>query len=94
MEYWSSHRILAEVRSRGISLSRLGVQHGLKPQTLGSALQKPNSRAEEIIAGFLGVPAHHLWPERYLSTGQRRRPQPKANYRPRRRFHKPFEKVA
>jgi phytoene dehydrogenase-like protein len=47
---------------------------------------------EEVIAEFIGVPAHKLWPSRYLPNGERRRPQPQANYRPRRRF--PITRIA
>ncbi len=86
MEVWSSHRILAEIRSRGISLRGLSLASGLGAQTLTSTLQKPNERGEKIIAKFLGVAAHELWPERYLPSGQRRQPQPKKNYHPQRRF--------
>jgi Ner family transcriptional regulator len=89
--FWTSHTILAEVRGKGISLRRLSLARGMAAHTLTSTLHKPNSKGEQIIAEFLGVPAHKLWPERYLPSGQRRRPQPRKNYSPARHFGAPIK---
>ena len=82
MDGWNSHRILAEIRARGISLTRLSLRHGLGRDGLAATLQKPNARGEAVISRFLGVAAHVLWPDRYDREGRRLKPQPARNYRP------------
>jgi len=59
---WHHADIIAAVRKRGTNLSRLSLAHGKADSTLRSALHKPRSPSNRIIADFLGVPLHKLWP--------------------------------
>lgn len=94
MDFWSANRIIAEIRARGISLRQLSLRSGLKEQTLTATIQKPNARGEAVIADFLGVPAHVLWPDRYAPNGHRHSPQPIRNYKPKPRFSRNLEIAA
>lgn len=79
-------RILAAVRTRGLTLRALDAECQLPRGACSAAIHKPYHEAEKRISHFLGVPAHQLWPERYNSNGTRKQPQPATNYRPRPRF--------
>lgn len=60
---WHRADIIAEVHKRGSSLSRLGREHGLGDSTLRTALHRPRSPSNRIIAAFIGVPMNVLWPD-------------------------------
>lgn len=76
----------AAVRKRGATLASLGKRKGIDRRTMSLALTRPHSAAEKIIAEFLQVPAHQIWPSRYHPTGKRLRPQPLRNRKPSTRF--------
>ena len=78
--------IVAAIRRKRITLGELSHVLGMPKGAVSAALRKPYAEAEAKIAEFLGIPAATLWPERYNSNGQRKRPQPPENYSPRRRF--------
>lgn len=88
MRDWDPEDIKAAIRKEGETLASLGIRHGLSRQSMALTLARPHAQGEEIIAAFLGVPAHRIWPSRYDANGQRKKPQPRTNYRVRRRFGK------
>lgn len=85
---WDSEDIKAAIRKTGESLASLGARHGIMRQVMANALVIPHAQAERVIADYLKVPPHEIWPSRYEADGRRRKPQPAANYRPHRRFRK------
>jgi Ner family transcriptional regulator len=59
---WHQQDILAEVRKRGATISSLSRDHGLSRGTLQTAFYKRYPRGQRIIAEFLGLTCHELWP--------------------------------
>lgn len=53
---------------KGTSLAGLARKNGLSRNTMYWALVKPHERANAIIARFLGVQMHELWPSWYAPT--------------------------
>lgn len=78
--------IKAAIRKKGATLSSLGKRHGIERRLMSIALTRPHRAAEEVIAEFLQIPAHHIWPSRYHPDGKRLRPQPLCNRQPSARF--------
>ena len=68
---WDRHAIKAEIYRRGQTLVGLSRAHGLHPHDCGVALLRPYPKVDPVIAEFLGVPLHELWPDRYDRAGQR-----------------------
>lgn len=62
---WSHQEILFTVRERGSTLMQLSREAGYGRRTLHNSLYKRHPRAHAIIAGFLGVSRHELWPDWY-----------------------------
>ncbi|HEY8214709.1 MAG TPA: helix-turn-helix domain-containing protein [Methylocystis sp.] len=62
---WSHQKILFAVRERGTTLMALGREAGYGRTTLHNSLAKRHPRAHAIIAKFLQVPRHELWPHWY-----------------------------
>lgn len=59
---WHRADIIAAVRKRGSSLAQLGRDHGLGDSTLRASLHAPRTPSNRIIADFLGVSLHDIWP--------------------------------
>ncbi|WP_371168803.1 helix-turn-helix domain-containing protein [Aliiroseovarius sp. 2305UL8-7] len=58
--------IKAQLRTRGISLSQIGRELGLKPSTVSSVLAGARSlKVEQAIASALNTKPELIWPERY-----------------------------
>ena len=55
---------------RGETLTGLARRNGLSESFLRMTLQRPSYRGEQIIARFLGIKPHEIWPDRYLATGK------------------------
>ena len=68
---WDRHAIKAEIYRRGQTLVGLSRTHGFHPHDCGVALLRPYPKVDPVIADFLGVPLHELWPDRYDRAGQR-----------------------
>lgn len=83
---WHPEDIKTAVRKRGRTLADVARDAGLAGSALRLALTLPRTEAEAAIAAFLNVHPMVIWPSRYDSAGERLRPQPVDNYRPRRRF--------
>lgn len=66
---WHPEDIKAEIRKRGVTVSDLGKRHGLSGSAMRLSLVSPVPRADKVIAEFLGVPLHALWPARYDAEG-------------------------
>ena len=62
---WHHQDIVAAIRKRGSSLAELSRSHSYAPRTLQSALHKRWPRGHAIIASFLGVNRHQIWPQFY-----------------------------
>ncbi|WP_170181928.1 helix-turn-helix domain-containing protein [Phreatobacter stygius] len=67
---WHRQDIIAAVRKRGSSLQRLGKEHGFARDTFNKALTARFPNAHAIIAEFIGVERHELWPQWYGPDGQ------------------------
>lgn len=61
--------IIAAIRKRGMTLSRLSQAHGYSPGALRNALNRPWPKAEAIIAAYLGIAPQAIWPTRYRADG-------------------------
>ncbi|MEX0753230.1 MAG: helix-turn-helix domain-containing protein [Xanthobacteraceae bacterium] len=68
---WHPADIVAAVRKRGTSLRALSRRHGKGDSTLRAALIKPATPSNTIIADFLGVSLHELWPAWFDRAGRR-----------------------
>lgn len=62
---WHRADIIAELKKRGTSLSKLSIQAGLSPRTLNNALDRSYPKAEKIIADAIGVHPSVIWKSRY-----------------------------
>lgn len=72
---WHPEDIKAAVRKRGSTLSGLALANGVSAQLLSRALlDRSSSRAEKIIADFLGLHPKSIWPSRYHQNGGRLTP--------------------
>lgn len=62
---WNRHTILAELRSRGMTLQGLAETYELPASSVKHVWNRPNEPAERAIADFLGERAEVLFPKRY-----------------------------
>lgn len=62
---WHQQDILAEIRKRGTTVSALARLHGVQRGTLNQVFYKRSPKGQRIIAEFLGVSRHELWPHWY-----------------------------
>jgi Ner family transcriptional regulator len=67
---WHPADIVAAVRKRGSNLRRLSIANGKAESTLRTALLKPRTPSNRIIAAFIGVPMHELWPRWFDKAGR------------------------
>jgi Ner family transcriptional regulator len=65
------YEVLAEVRRRGLTLSKLARRNGMTPTCLHQVFDRPFPKAEKIIAEFMGVEVEAIWPERVERRRQR-----------------------
>lgn len=68
---WHAEDIKAAIRKRGTTLSALATQAELHESTVRNALYRPIPAAADVIAGFLGLPKHALWPDWFDAEGHR-----------------------
>ncbi|PWE52057.1 transcriptional regulator [Metarhizobium album] len=62
---WDKHSILAELRRRGMTLTRLAEIRGVSPGGFRTIWSRPNQASEAAIAEFIGVAVEELFPDRY-----------------------------
>lgn len=91
---WHPELIKAAIRMRGKTLSELALENGLDESAVRAALIRSQPRAEKVIAEYLEVPLHELWPSRYDSEGLRIRHVRDENYHERMRNHRLSARVA
>ena len=63
--------IKAAIEKRNQSLTSLARKHVYSQSAFSLAIRKPYPRAEKIIAQFLGISLHRLFPDRWHSDGTR-----------------------
>lgn len=68
---WDAPGILAEIKRRGETLTGLAKANGLSEAACRSSLARAFPAADKVIAEFLQVPLHELWPTRYQDDGTR-----------------------
>ena len=68
---WDAPGILAEVKRKGSTLTGLAEANGLNSSACRTALSRPFPAADKVIADFIGVSLHELWPDRYDENDQR-----------------------
>lgn len=66
---WHPERIKMAIRVRGTTLTKLATDNGMAESSVRVALIRPHSQADRVIARFLSVPLHVLWPSRYDEDG-------------------------
>ncbi len=77
--------ILHLLRKKRLSFADVDRKYGLSKKSAVHASRMAHEPGEKAIADVLGKPAHHIWPSRYdPQTGERLKPQPKANNKPKR----------
>ncbi|MET4859231.1 helix-turn-helix domain-containing protein [Morganella morganii] len=62
---WSSKAIYAALEQRGLDLTALETENGLKPGTMRNVFYRSYPRVEEIIAHAIGIDPAVIWPNRY-----------------------------
>ncbi|TCB96408.1 transcriptional regulator [Kosakonia quasisacchari] len=72
---WHPADIIAALHKRGTSLAKLSREAGLASSTLANALTRPWPKGEWLIARALDVPPSTIWPARYLTAGDKRKPR-------------------
>ena len=68
---WNKEYIKYRVRIQCGTFRALAKQAGVIPEYLSGALNKPQPKAEGIIARALGVSPAEIWPERYTEAVMR-----------------------
>lgn len=62
---WDQHEILAALRRKRMTLTRLAELNGKSAGGFRTIWKRENADNERIIAKFLGVPVEELFPDRY-----------------------------
>lgn len=68
---WHPADIRAAVEKKGKTLADLARDRGLPESACRYALRHKSLTAELVIAEFLDIPPHILWPDRWLPDGTR-----------------------
>lgn len=69
---WHKEDIKAEIRKRGKTLKAVAEAYGVSASTVRNAVIHPSHSGEKVIADFLKVPLHELWPDRWDCNGVRK----------------------
>lgn len=69
---WHNADIVAAVRKAGSNLRQLSLANGFKASTFRSALHRCHPRANRLIADFIGVRVHEIWPQWFMANGERK----------------------
>lgn len=67
---WHRADIICAIHKKGTTLAALGRRHGYADSTLRAALMKPRKPANQVIASYLGVSLHELWPAWFDAEGR------------------------
>jgi len=68
---WNRHTILAELRSRGMTLAGLAERNDIPVSSVKNIWTRPHEKAERAMAEFIGEPVELLFPKRYPKRGNR-----------------------
>lgn len=64
--------IKAAIRKQGFTLAELAVRADVSKQAISAAIaHRSSERVDLVIADFLGLKPHQIWPSRYNAKGQR-----------------------
>jgi Ner family transcriptional regulator len=63
--------VISQFKYTGSSLSEIARKAGIHRSLLDNAFDRPNDRAERIIATALGLTQQQLFPDRFNNQGQR-----------------------
>lgn len=74
-EGWHKEDIKAAIRKKGETMVSLATKNDIPTANVRNALIRPVLSGEIVIAEFLGVSPHSLWPDRWTPEGQRIRPR-------------------
>jgi Ner family transcriptional regulator len=66
---WHREDVKAAIRKKGQTLTSLSLLNDFSPAYLRNALRRPLFEGEQIIARFLGIAPHVIWPDRYNVDG-------------------------
>lgn len=67
LQDWHRADIVAALKKKGWSVSRLSEEAGMSKATLYTALSKDYPRGEQIIAAALEVKPEEIWAKRYAT---------------------------
>ncbi|MDR8533032.1 helix-turn-helix domain-containing protein [Serratia nevei] len=62
---WHRADVIAALRKKGTTLSKISRQAGYSSTTLANALARPWPKGESIIAKALEIKPEEIWPSRY-----------------------------
>lgn len=69
---WHPEDIKAAIRKQGSTLADLASRAGVSKQTVSAAIdRRASERVDLLIADFLGMKPHQIWPSRYNAKGKR-----------------------
>ncbi len=68
---WHPEDIKAAVRKAGKTLTDLAIENGLSESACRKSLNVAAPRSDQVIAEFLNLPLHELWPSRYDRENRR-----------------------
>ncbi len=79
---WHPEDVKAAIRKSGTTVSALATLNGLSESALRQAMRRPEGvpAADDVIADFLGLPKHALWPHRYDKEDQPLNPRRKSRF--------------
>ncbi len=78
---WHRADVVAAIHKRKTSLAELARANGRKEGTLRQALTHPRTPSNKIIAAFLGLQLHEIWPTWFDSQGRLRSRKPSRSRR-------------
>lgn len=72
---WDRHRLLFEIRSRGLTWARIGAMASppIRGDGIRRVIDKPWRRAEAVVAAALNVGVDEIWPIRQAARHRRTR---------------------
>lgn len=69
---WHPEDVKAAIRKKGVTLSDLAARAGVSKQSVSAAIdRRASERIDLLIADFLGLKPHQIWPSRYNAKGKR-----------------------
>jgi Ner family transcriptional regulator len=69
---WHPEDVKAAIRKQGSTLAELASTAGVSKQSISAAIdRRASERIDQIIADFIGLKPHQIWPSRYNAKGKR-----------------------